>query len=151
MNCSWCGLGLPLDNMEGVVIDHIIPIARGGPNKRWNKQLLHDLCNTRKSDQLTPQAEALAAKYGVKLHEPAGRIRYQMSRQYRRPTAPRPDKRPLMDRPEMRELKRLTDVPPSLAELQVAIDAVLGADKKPMAPGARWVAAEMARRARRQP
>jgi 5-methylcytosine-specific restriction endonuclease McrA len=69
VNCSWCGLGLPA-TLEGVAIDHIIPRARGGPDTRWNKQLLHAACNSQKSDRLTPAAEALAFARGVSLREP---------------------------------------------------------------------------------
>jgi HNH endonuclease len=139
VDCSWCGLGLPA-NMEGVVIDHIIPRARGGPNVGWNKQLLHALCNARKQDKLTPEAEALALARGVKLHEPNGRLRHQLRR-----------RKPYTTKPEVRELKRLAALPPSLAELQAAIDAVLQpSPPMPPKPGAQWVAAEMRRRQNRK-
>jgi GntR family transcriptional regulator len=100
--------------MEGVAIDHIIPRARGGPNTPWNKQILHAVCNARKGDKMTPQAEALALARGVQVHEPNGRLRHQLRQ-----------RRPYTTRPEVRESMRLAAMPPSLAELMTACDDVL--------------------------
>ena len=69
--CPACKLPLPEDLAE-TEIDHIIPRARGGPNLRWNKQLVHFACNRSKWTRLTPEAEVLAAKHGVRLHVPLG-------------------------------------------------------------------------------
>ena len=69
--CPACKLPLPEDLSE-TEIDHIIPRARGGPNLPWNKQLVHFTCNRSKWTRLTPEAEALAAKHGVRLHIPLG-------------------------------------------------------------------------------
>src|ERR1022692_310989 len=57
--CGWCGLLLlagigdltgidqVLSADPGVVhIDHIVPASRGGPDARWNLQVLHPLCNS---------------------------------------------------------------------------------------------------------
>ena len=43
--CACCGLPLG-DNFH---IDHIMPLARGGPNTDQNAQLLHSKCNLQKS------------------------------------------------------------------------------------------------------
>ena len=70
--CPWCSLPLPEDLAE-TAVDHIIPRCRGGPDLKWNRQLLHRLCNHGpggKGKQLTEQALALAAEHGVMLHEP---------------------------------------------------------------------------------
>lgn len=67
--CPACKLPLPEDLSE-TEIDHIIPRARGGPNLPWNKQLVHFACNRSKWTRLTPEAEALAAEHGVRLHLP---------------------------------------------------------------------------------
>jgi hypothetical protein len=69
--CPWCSLPLPED-LADVAVDHIIPKCRGGPNLKWNKQLLHRVCNGPggKGKSLTEHAKALAAEHGVTLHEP---------------------------------------------------------------------------------
>src|SRR5262249_42502727 len=67
--CPWCNLPLPAD-LKRTAIDHIIPRSRGGPNKPWNRQVLHERCNWVKNSALTPEAEKLAAEHGVVLHEP---------------------------------------------------------------------------------
>jgi hypothetical protein len=100
--------------MEGVVIDHIIPKSRGGPNVPWNMQLLHAVCNIRKSDKLTQRAVELAAEHGVELHEPSGRLRHQLRQ-----------KQPYRIKPEVTESMRLAALPPTLAELMAICDEVL--------------------------
>ena len=70
--CPWCKLSLPED-LTGIELDHIIPRSRGGPDDLWNRQVLHRHCNWgrgSKGNELTPEAEALAALHGVVLHEP---------------------------------------------------------------------------------
>jgi hypothetical protein len=69
--CPWCKLPLP-DGLAGTAIDHIIPLCRGGPDKPWNRQLLHRRCNgpAGKGFKLTAEAEELAARHGVRLHLP---------------------------------------------------------------------------------
>jgi len=32
-------------------IDHIVPVAKGGTDRRWNLQLTHKDCNQRKADR----------------------------------------------------------------------------------------------------
>ena len=69
--CAWCLLPLPPDLTEAEV-DHIIPRARGGPNRVWNLQLLHRDCNrgeVGKNAALTAQAVQLAAEHGVILRQ----------------------------------------------------------------------------------
>jgi HNH endonuclease len=70
--CTWCSLPLPED-LSDVAVDHIIPKCRGGPNRKWNNQLLHRVCNGAggKGKSLTEQARALAAEHGVTLREPS--------------------------------------------------------------------------------
>jgi hypothetical protein len=69
--CSWCNLPMPKD-LSGTAVDHIIPRARGGPDKPWNRQRLHAKCNgpSGKGCKLTPEAERLAAEHGIVLREP---------------------------------------------------------------------------------
>lgn len=69
--CTWCRLPLP-DDLADTAVDHIIPKCRGGPDRRWNLQVLHHQCNRRghKGTKLTPEAVALAAERGVVLREP---------------------------------------------------------------------------------
>lgn len=73
--CTWCWLPLPADLSE-TEIDHIIPRCLGGPNARWNYQLLHRRCNGRgqhpkrtKGTRVTPAAQALAAEHGIILDD----------------------------------------------------------------------------------
>jgi 5-methylcytosine-specific restriction endonuclease McrA len=42
--CANCGTA------SNLTIDHIIPLAKGGPNKLHNLQMLCDTCNTEKAD-----------------------------------------------------------------------------------------------------
>jgi 5-methylcytosine-specific restriction endonuclease McrA len=65
--CTWCRRPLP-KGLTGTHVDHVIPIARGGPDVDWNLQLLHGECNLAKADQLTEQAAELAARHGWPLH-----------------------------------------------------------------------------------
>lgn len=75
--CPWCGEPLPGDLgaarylgavRADVAIDHIVPLARGGPaHAEWNKQLLHRGCNSSKGDQVTTGAVALAAEHDIKV------------------------------------------------------------------------------------
>lgn len=70
--CPWCSLPLPGD-LTDTAIDHIIPRCRGGPDLKWNRQLLHRRCNHGpggKGRQLTEEAIALAAEHRVTLREP---------------------------------------------------------------------------------
>src|SRR5690349_10761814 len=62
--CPWCSKRLP-DDLRETHKDHIIPVARGGPDVDWNWQLLHDLCNLLKREHLTEEAIALAAEHRV--------------------------------------------------------------------------------------
>lgn len=67
--CPACLLPLPEDLVR-TEVDHIIPRCRGGPDLKWNRQLLHFACNRSKRATLTDAAVALAAEYGVVLREP---------------------------------------------------------------------------------
>ena len=62
--CPWCEGALPQD-LAGTAIDHIIPVALGGPGAAWNLQVLHGPCNREKWHRLTDQAVALAAEHGI--------------------------------------------------------------------------------------
>jgi hypothetical protein len=69
--CPWCKLPLP-DDCADTTLDHIIPRSRGGPDKSWNRQVLHAKCNgpAGKGSKLTAEAIALAAEHGIVLYEP---------------------------------------------------------------------------------
>jgi 5-methylcytosine-specific restriction endonuclease McrA len=45
--CAICSRPFGDGNVE---IDHIVPVAKGGPNVMWNLQLTHSVCNIQKSD-----------------------------------------------------------------------------------------------------
>lgn len=66
-DASHGGCGLPLGDVAGNHVDHLIPIARGGPDDDWNLQLMHPKCNRRKNDCLVPAAITAAAEHGVTL------------------------------------------------------------------------------------
>lgn len=76
--CPECDLPLPEDFAE-TEIDHIIPRSRGGPDKPWNKRLVHFKCNRSKHTKLTGEAIALAAEYGLTLIEPLERRLAQLA------------------------------------------------------------------------
>jgi len=69
--CPWCRHALPDELAYTTAIDHVIPQCRGGPDKRWNHQLLHLKCNREKGKKLTPAAIELAAEHGIVLREAA--------------------------------------------------------------------------------
>ncbi|QDF19817.1 HNH endonuclease [Mycobacterium phage LilSpotty] len=54
--CGICGqpidYTLPHDDPWSFVVDHVIPIAAGGPDTLANKQAAHRTCNSVKSDAL---------------------------------------------------------------------------------------------------
>lgn len=54
------GCGQPLWQPAGNHIDHLIPLARNGPDEDWNLQLMHRDCNLGKSTKLVPAALELA-------------------------------------------------------------------------------------------
>jgi 5-methylcytosine-specific restriction endonuclease McrA len=72
--CPWCEQPITPEQIQAseVNVDHIIPKCRGGPGDRWNRQLLHALCNRSggKWKQLTEAAIQLAAEHGIELREP---------------------------------------------------------------------------------
>ncbi|MEU1956138.1 HNH endonuclease [Nocardia rhamnosiphila] len=63
--CHLCGgdidYTLPHDDPGSFVVDHIIPIAKGGPDVLDNKAAAHRLCNSRKYDKLTTELTKPAA------------------------------------------------------------------------------------------
>jgi hypothetical protein len=69
--CGWCQIPLAA-KADKTVADHIIPASRGGPDTRWNRQLLHWSCNAEKGDRLTAEARNLAAQHNITLYEPRG-------------------------------------------------------------------------------
>ena len=69
------GCGLPLGDVAGNHVDHLIPIARNGPDDDWNLQLMHPECNMRKADSLVPAAVAAAAQRDLVLIQPDGMIK----------------------------------------------------------------------------
>lgn len=69
--CPECTL--PLGELAGTEVDHIIPKVRGGPDVAWNRQLVHFRCNRTRRFKLTDAALALAAEHGVRVHLPIPR------------------------------------------------------------------------------
>jgi hypothetical protein len=67
--CLECNMPLP-DGLAKTEVDHIIPRARGGPDRAWNRRLVHFACNRNKRFKLTDEARALAAEHDVTLLEP---------------------------------------------------------------------------------
>lgn len=39
---------------KACVVDHVIPVARGGTNQLWNLRLVHRYCNARKGAHIVP-------------------------------------------------------------------------------------------------
>jgi hypothetical protein len=72
--CPWCGDYLP-DSPRGTAVDHIIPRVYGGPHRRWNLQLLHQVCNSAKGHKITAGALELAGAHGVTISMDIGRYR----------------------------------------------------------------------------
>jgi 5-methylcytosine-specific restriction endonuclease McrA len=71
--CTWCGQSL-LDDFDAAVIDHIIPVTRGGPrDPQWNQQVLHPQCNRKKMNLITDRARSVAAEHGYELVRVDGR------------------------------------------------------------------------------
>lgn len=62
--CTWCCRPLTENWIE---LDHIIPVSLGGPEDRWNRQVLDKGCNMEKGTQLTPLARQLAAEHAIVL------------------------------------------------------------------------------------
>jgi len=60
--CGICGLpidyGLPYPHLDSFVVDHIIPLAKGGADTIENKQAAHSRCNRAKSDKLAEEHNA---------------------------------------------------------------------------------------------
>lgn len=77
--CPWCGDYLP-DSPPGTAIDHIIPRAYGGPDHRWNLQLLHAGCNSAKGKVITAEALELADVHGVQISMDIGQYRAEARR-----------------------------------------------------------------------
>ncbi|WP_238558927.1 HNH endonuclease [Rhodococcus rhodnii] len=54
--CGICGqdidYGLPHLDPDAYVVDHIVPLSKGGPDEVSNKQAAHRSCNRAKSDKL---------------------------------------------------------------------------------------------------
>lgn len=59
------GCGEELIQPNGHHLDHLIPLARNGPDEEWNLQLMHRTCNLRKGIKLVPAALKLATIRGV--------------------------------------------------------------------------------------
>lgn len=55
------GCGQLLESPGACHIDHLIPLALGGPDDDWNLQLMHGWCNRAKQDRVVPAARALMA------------------------------------------------------------------------------------------
>ena len=60
--CSICGekifLNLPRTSPEGLTVDHVIPISRGGTDDIANLRPAHWICNIRKSNKLPKEQNA---------------------------------------------------------------------------------------------
>jgi 5-methylcytosine-specific restriction endonuclease McrA len=60
--CSICGekifLNLPRTSKEGLTVDHVIPISRGGNDEIANLRPAHWICNIRKSNKLPKEQNA---------------------------------------------------------------------------------------------
>lgn len=55
-NCGICGepidYTLKYPHPDAYVVDHVIPLAHGGPDTRANKQAAHNRCNSTKRARL---------------------------------------------------------------------------------------------------
>jgi HNH endonuclease len=70
--CTWCGKQLfPAEIGTGQTqVDHVIPLIRGGPHARWNRELLHSKCNGAKGGRMTAKAWDLARRHSVSVVPP---------------------------------------------------------------------------------
>lgn len=48
--CHWCGLVM---DPEEVTVDHLVPLARGGSNRKENSVLAHKSCNEKRGAKWT--------------------------------------------------------------------------------------------------
>jgi hypothetical protein len=55
------GCGQPLGPLGACHIDHLVPVALGGPEDDWNLQLMHGKCNRIKQHRIVPAARAFMA------------------------------------------------------------------------------------------
>ena len=63
--CGWSGEVMP-PTLVKTSKDHIIPRSLGGPDDRWNYQLLHHGCNSSKGSRLAARAQDVADARGVR-------------------------------------------------------------------------------------
>jgi 5-methylcytosine-specific restriction endonuclease McrA len=60
--CALCGgdidYTLRYPHLDSFVVDHIVPLAKGGLDELSNKQAAHSRCNRAKSDRLATELEA---------------------------------------------------------------------------------------------
>lgn len=82
--CPECKMPLP-DDLAKTEVDHVIPRVRGGPDRVWNRRLVHFSCNRSKRFTLTDEAIALAAEHAVILREPKPRSEYRRPEPTMRP------------------------------------------------------------------
>ena len=65
--CGICGedidYTLRYPDPQSFVVDHIIPVIKGGEDALHNKRASHALCNQRKYDKLTTDAEPTPRTY----------------------------------------------------------------------------------------
>lgn len=61
--CPTCGMGNRNRNGSGWDIDHIIPLAKGGPDEPENLQLICRPCNLHKGSRLVSNADLRRARY----------------------------------------------------------------------------------------
>lgn len=65
LTCGYC-----LDELSDLAdcnIDHVIPVALGGPDDEWNLQAVHRECDNAKGTAMTARAYELAAEHNVEL------------------------------------------------------------------------------------
>lgn len=64
--CALCGgvidYALRYPHLDSFVVDHIVPLARGGTDTLDNKQPAHSRCNRAKSDKLATELEQTAPR-----------------------------------------------------------------------------------------
>jgi hypothetical protein len=74
-DADYGGCGGELMQPSGHHVDHLIPLARNGPDEDWNFQLMHQACNLRKGIKLVPAALNLAAVHGIALRRQLRRMK----------------------------------------------------------------------------
>ncbi len=87
----------------GAVIDHIVPLDRGGADESPNRQIAHAKCNRWKKDRLQSELLGTCSRSRVKFpSEPKPSPSYPTAKTHKRPGRPASDEHESLPRVEVR-------------------------------------------------